>query len=327
MRGFETTRRGLLAAPLLAAPALAQAPYPARPLRIIVPFPPGGPTDVHGRLYAERLARALGQPVVVENRAGAAGAIGAVEVARARPDGYTLLLGTASTQALHMLVAEPPQYDTLRDFATVAVLGGGPLAWLAHPAQPATLAAFFEKARGAEPPLSYGSPGTGTILHLSTELMKQRLGGVTLTHVPYRGAAPAMNDLVAGTLALACNTLGAGLPLHKGGRARMLGVASAARSAIAPDVPTLEEALGRAGFQAVLWNGVFAPVGVPPEVTARLSAATNTVLADTGFRDTLVAAGIESAAPASPEAATAFLRAEIDRFRPVVEAIRPELSR
>lgn len=322
-------RRALLAAgpALLAAPALAQeGPYPSRALRLVVPFPPGGPTDLHARLFAERLGRELGQAVVIENRGGAAGVIGALDVARSRPDGHSVLFGTASTQGLYMLVAQPPQYDSFKDFLTVAVLGGGPLAWMAHPAQPATFAAFFDKARTASPPMSYGSPGSGTMLHLSTELMKQRMGGVPLTHVPYRGSAPAMNDLVAGTLALACTTLGSGLPLHKGGQARMLGVASAARSPLAPDVPTLEQALGQAGFRALLWNGVFLPAGVPAATVARLSAATNAVLADAAFREQLAAAGIESADPGTPESATAFLRAEIDRFRPVVEAVRPELT-
>jgi tripartite-type tricarboxylate transporter receptor subunit TctC len=329
MPGFDvTTRRALLGAgaTLLAAPALGQEAFPARPLRLVIPFPAGGPTDVYARFYAERLSRELGQPVVTENRGGAAGAIGSLEVARARPDGHMLLFGTASTHALYPLVTRQPQFDPAKDFVAVAELGGGPLAWLVHPGQPATLPAFMAAARTARPPLSYGSPGTGTLMHLATELMKQRAGNVPLTHVPYRGAAPAMNDLVAGTLAFAVNTLGGALPLHQGGRARMVGVATPARHPRAPDVPTVAEALDLPGFQAVLWHAVFVPTATPAPVVARLSQATNAMLADAAFRAALDGAGIVASAPGTPASAAAFIAAETERYRPIVDAIRPELD-
>jgi tripartite-type tricarboxylate transporter receptor subunit TctC len=312
-------------AALLARPALAQG-FPARPVRLVIPFPAGGPTDVYARFYAERMTRELGQPVVTENRGGAGGAIGAGEVARARPDGHTLLFGTASTHALYNLVTRQPQYDAQRDFVAVAALGGGPLCWLVNPGQPGTLAEFLDAARRAPAPLSYGSPGSGTLMHLATEILKRDAGGVPLGHVPYRGAAPAMNDLVAGTLAMAVNTLGAGLPLYQAGRARMLAVASAARAPQAPEVPTAAEALNRPGFTAVLWHAVFAPPGLPTEVLARLSAASNAALSDPGFRAQLAAAGIEAAEPGTPETAAAFIAAEVERYRPIVEAVRPELE-
>jgi tripartite-type tricarboxylate transporter receptor subunit TctC len=321
------TRRGVLAAgaTLLAAPALAQS-FPARPIRLVIPFPAGGPTDVYARFYSERMSRELGQPVVTENRGGAGGAIGAQEVARARPDGHTLLFGTASTHALYNLVTRQPQYDAQKDFVAVATLGGGPLCWLAHPSQPGTLAEFLAAARRAQPVLAYGSPGTGTLMHLATEVLKREAGGVEISHVPYRGAAPAMNDLVAGTLALAVNTLGAGLPLHQAGRARMLAVASAARAPQAPEVPTAAEALGRPGFTAVLWHAVFAPPGIPAPILARLSEATNAALSDAGFRAQLAAAGIEAEQPGTPDSAARAIAAEVERYRPIVEAIRPELD-
>ncbi|WP_439598798.1 Bug family tripartite tricarboxylate transporter substrate binding protein [Falsiroseomonas sp.] len=327
MPDFSPTRRALLAggATLLAAPALAQD-FPARPIRLVIPFPAGGPTDVYARFYSERMSRELGQPVVTENRGGAGGAIGSLEVARARPDGHTLLFGTASTHALYNLVTRQPQYDAARDFQAVAQLGGGPLCWLAHPSQPATLPEFLAAARRASPPLAYGSPGTGTLMHLATEIVKREGGEVPLNHIPYRGAAPAMNDLIAGTLALAVNTLGAGLPLHQGGRARMLAVASNARAPQAPDVPTAAEALGRPGFTAVLWHAVFAPPGLPAPVLARLSQASNAALADAAFRASLAAAGIEAAAPGTPTEAAAYIATETERYRPIVEAIRPELD-
>ncbi len=320
-----TAGASLLAAPALVRPALAQ-PFPARPIRLVIPFPAGGPTDVYARFYADRLTRELGQPVVTENRGGAGGAIGAQEVMRARPDGHTLLFGTASTHALYNLVTRQPQYDAVRDFQAVAQLGGGPLCWMANASQPGTLAEFLAAARTARPPLAYGSPGTGTLMHLATEVLKREAGGVDIAHIPYRGAAPAMNDLVAGTLALAVNTLGAGLPLHQAGRARMLAVASATRAPQAPDVPTAAEALGRLGFTAVLWHAVFAPPGLPGPVLDRLAEATNVALADAGFRAQLNAAGIEAAAPGTPASAAAFIAAETERYRPVVDAIRPELD-
>ncbi len=324
---MRASRRLLLGAgaALLARPAIAQA-FPARPVRLVIPFPAGGPTDVYARLYADRMTRELGQPVVTENRGGAGGAIGAQEVVRARPDGYTLLFGTASTHALYNLVTRQPQYDAARDFVAVATLGGGPLAWLVHPSQPPTLPAFFEAARRAPTPLAYGSPGSGTLMHLATEILKRDAGGAPIGHVPYRGAAPAMNDLVAGTLAMAVNTLGAALPLHQAGRARMLAVASATRSPQAPEVPTAAEALGRPGFAAVLWHAVFAPPGLPAEVLSRLSAASNAALSDAAFRAQLTTAGIEAAEPGTPATAAAFIAAEVERYRPIVEAVRPELE-
>jgi tripartite-type tricarboxylate transporter receptor subunit TctC len=324
-RVFERRSLLILAGSTLALPALAQS-FPARPIRLVIPFPAGGPTDVYARFYAERMTRELGQPVVTENRGGAGGAIGAQEVMRARPDGHTLLFGTASTHALYNLVTAQPQYDQAKDFLAVATLGGGPLCWLANPSQPGTLAGFLAAARAARPPLAYGSPGTGTLMHLATEILKREAGGVDINHIPYRGAAPAMNDLIAGTLALAVNTLGAGLPLHQAGRARMLAVASGARAPQAPDVPTAAEALDRPGFTAVLWHAVFAPPGLPDAILARLSEATNAALADQGFRAQLANAGIEAAAPGTPASAASYIAAETARYRPIVDAIRPELE-
>jgi tripartite-type tricarboxylate transporter receptor subunit TctC len=289
-------------------------------------FPAGGPTDVYARFYADRMTRELGQPMVTENRGGAGGAIGANEVRRAAPDGTTLLFGTASTHALYNLVTKQPQYDAQRDFVAVATLGGGPLCWMVHPGQPATMAEFLAAARRAPQPMAYGSPGTGTLMHLATEILKREGGGVPINHVPYRGAAPAMNDLIAGTLAMAVNTLGAGLPLHQSGRARMLAVASAARAPQAPDVPTAAEALNRPGFTAVLWHAVFAPPGIAPEILARLSQATNAALSDQAFRAQLSAAGIEADQPGTPQTAATYIAAETERYRPIVDAIRPELD-
>ena len=208
-----------LAAPSIvpSSVALAQA-WPAQPIRLIVAFPPGGPTDVYGRLFGERLGRALGQPVVIENKAGAAGVIGTLGVARAKPDGYTLVFGTGSTQALYASMAAKPEYDVLKDFTYVAHIGGGPAAFVGNLEQPDTLKGMLDAARAKPGALSYGSPGTGTLLHLTTERLKAAAGGVQITHVPYRGSGPAMNDLLSGQIAMVTTTLGSALPFHNSAR-------------------------------------------------------------------------------------------------------------
>jgi len=260
--------------------------------------------------------------------AGAALIAGGVRAQEAYPSRPIRMIIPAAAGAKMVVFPELPLTTFFPRwlFTDQAELGGGPLCWLAHPSRPATLPAFLAAARTANPTLSYGSPGSGTIMHLATELLKQQAGRVTITHVPYRGAAPAMNDLVGGTLALAVNTFGGGLPLHQGGRARMLAVATARRLDAAPDVPTVAEALGLASFETVLWHAVFAPPALPAPILERLSAATNAALADPAFRASLAASGITASAPGTPASAAAFIAAETARYRPVVEAIRPELE-
>jgi tripartite-type tricarboxylate transporter receptor subunit TctC len=316
-------RRILLATPALllaASHAKAQAPWPERPLRLVVPFPAGGPIDVLGRVFAQRLSEKLGQQVVVDNKAGAAGAIGGAEVAQSRPDGYTLLVATASTHGLYPLLAKKPLYDARRDFAPVAVIGTAPAVFVVNPAMPADLAGFVAQARANPGKLRYGSPGNGTLLHLTSELLKLRAGNIDVVHVPYRGAAPALNDLIGGHIEMMADTIGTALPQHRAGKTRILAVAAPARVKLAPDIPTVNEALGQTGFEASLWSMLAAPAGVPDAIVQRLAAASAAIMAEAGYAQELARLSIEPVAPMDRAAITAFLDAEAARFKPVVEA-------
>lgn len=316
-------RRTLLVATgaVVASPAIVHAQaWPTQPVRLVVAFPPGGPTDVYGRLFGERLGRALGQPVVIENKAGAAGIIGSAGVARAKADGYTLLFGTGSTQALYASMTDKPEYDIFKDFTYVAHIGGGPAAFVGNLAQPDSLKGLLEAARAKPGTLSYGSPGTGTLLHLTTERLKAAAGGVEITHVPYRGSGPAMTDLLAGQIAMVTTTLGSAMPFQVSGKARLLAVATAQRTALAPAVPTVSETLGGIPFEAVLWHCLAGPAGLPPEVVARLAAATRETMNDPALLKALAEQGIVPVTDSTPESTIAFIRSEAERWAPIVKA-------
>jgi tripartite-type tricarboxylate transporter receptor subunit TctC len=310
----------------LAPAAFAQGAYPTRPIRLVVPFPPGGPTDLYARQYANRLGALLGQNVVVENKAGASGAIGAVEVMRAAPDGYTLLFGTASTHALYNLIAEKPRYDALKDFAPVAILGGAPIVMVSTPSMPGTLAGALDLARVNPGRLSYASPGQGTMMHLFAERLKKEAGNVDIKHIPFKGTGQARPALLGGQVELMTDTLGASLPDHRAGKARILAIAAAKRSDAAKDVPTVDEAIGTQGFEAVLWNAVFAPAGTPAPVLETLSAATAKALADPALRDSLDKLGITPEIGSTPATAGGYIRAEMARWKPVIDALGVKLT-
>lgn len=306
--------------------AFAQSAFPTRPIRLVVPFPPGGPTDIYARQYASRLGTILGQNVVVENKAGASGAIGSVEVMRAAPDGYTLLFGTASTHALYNLIAEKPQYDSLKDFAPVAILGGAPIVLVANPAMPPTLKGTVEQARAHPGKYSYASPGQGTMMHLFAERLKKEAGNLDIKHIPYKGTGQARPALLGGQVELMTDTLGASLPDHRAGKAKILAIAAAKRSDAAADVPTVDEALGTKGFEAVLWNAVFAPAGTPTAVLETLSAATAKALADPSLREQLDKLGITPEIGSNPATAANYIGAEMGRWKPVIEALGVKLT-
>jgi tripartite-type tricarboxylate transporter receptor subunit TctC len=305
---------------LLPAVASAQAPFPSKPLRLIVPFPPGGPTDVFARQYAARLAPVLGQPVVVENRSGASGAIGSVEVMRNAPDGYTLLFGTASTHALYNLMSARPQYDSIRDFAHVAIVGGAPIVFVTQPSMPPTLKGIVELARANPGKLRYGSPGDGTMMHLATERVKREAGDVDIQHIPFRGSAPAKIALLGGQIEIMVDTLGPALPSHKAGQTRIVAIAAPARSPLAPDVPTVDEALGTKGFEAILWNVVAAPAGTPAPVLNALAEATRKVMNDPTMQDELARMAIVPTTDSNPAAAVSHIRTEMQKWKPVIDA-------
>ena len=327
MNVHNIRRRNLLMLALASAslhlavlPAAAQTPFPVKPLRLVVPFPPGGPTDVFARQYAGRLAAILGQPVVVDNKSGASGAIGSVEVKNARPDGYTLLFGTASTHGIYGLISRQPQYDSLKDFAHVAIVGGAPVAYAVNTSMPPDLKGLVAMAKAKPGTLQYGSPGEGTYLHLAGERLKKEAGGIEIQHIPYRGSAQSMPALLGGQITMIVDTLGTSLPHHKAGKLRIVAVASTKRSPLAPEVPTVDEAIGTRGFEAVLWNVVAAPAGTPAAVIDVLAAANARVMADPSLHEQLAAMAIQPNPDSGPATAAAYIRAEMDKWRPVVEA-------
>ncbi len=293
---LPATRRavlGLLAtAPLLRSlTAAAQVAYPDRPLRLIVPFPPGGPTGVLGRLLAEELARLLGQPVVVDNRGGAGGAIGTEAVARSRPDGLTLLFATAGTHAINPAANPQLGYDPVRDFTPIAATFASANVVLvnsAHPAQ--NLAEFIAGARSAAAPWSFASGGAGTTPHMTMELLRARTG-ITLTHIPYRGSGPMLTDLIAGHVTIGADGISTALPQLRAGTLRALGVSSLVRSALIPNLPSIAETVP--DFEAAAWWALFAPAGTPEPIVTVLNAATNRILATAETRARLAEMGVE----------------------------------
>lgn len=298
---------------------LAQG-YPTRAIRMIVPFPAGGATDVFARQYAARMSVLLGQQVFIDNKTGAAGSIGSAEVARSEPNGYTALFATASVWALYNLMSKKPQFDTLKDFAPIAEVGASPVIFAVHPKVPGDLKAVIAYAKANPGKLQYASPGTGTYLHLAMEMLKLEAGGADITHIPYRGGAPAIADVVAGNVPVLVDAVSTSLQHHREGRLRILAVALAKRSPLAPDIPTVDEALGTKGFVAALWNAVAVPAASPPEVVEKLYAATARVMADKSFEEQLLKMGIEPTVGATPQSTREFILKERARWKPVVEA-------
>ena len=309
-----------------ASTAWAQA-YPSRTVRLVVPFPPGGPTDSFARIYAMAMGKQLGQTVIVENKAGASGVIGSLEVKNGKADGYDLLFGTASTHALYNLVEPQPRYDSSKDFDYVAVLGGAPVALAVSTSMPGTLKAVIEASKQANGKFSFGSPGTGTLLHVATERLLQMTGG-QFTHVPYKGSGPAMQDLMGGAIEMAVGTLGGMLPLHKGGRMKLVGVATAKRLPMAPDIPTIAESAGLAApFEAMLWHVVAVANNTPQSVRTRLAEASQLAMADAAVVANMNEQGMFADLHIGDAAATSFVKAEAAKWAPVVGRLGDALKR
>jgi len=303
----------------LASSAWGQAAFPSKPIRLIVPFPAGGPTDLFARQYANGLSKVLNQSVLVDNRAGASGVIGTLEVKRSAPDGHTLLFTTASNLVLYNLMADKPQYDFLKHFSTIAAVGGSAVVIMANKSAPQTLKALIDEAKLTPNKFRYGSPGQGTYLHLSMERFLYE-SGVKIEHIPYKGSGQAKPALLGGQTETMVDALGSALPLHQGGQARILAIASAKRSPLAPDVPTVNEALGIKGFDAVLWNGVAAPAGTPKAIVDLLSDATNKVLKDPVLVDQMQKLAMEPT-ESTPASAIELIKYETGKWRPVIEAV------
>lgn len=297
--------------------ALAQERFPDRPLRLVIPFPPGGPTDLFGRLLAGRMSEVLGQQVVIDNKPGAAGIIGSEFVARARPDGYTLLFGTAATHAINATLYRKLSYHPIKDFESVAFVGVVPAVLLVHPSMPGNWNELLDLLKANPGRYSYGSAGNGTTNHLAGEMLKAATG-VQMTHVPYKGSNPAMQDVLGGQIQMLFETFGTAVPHLQSGKLRAVAVAANKRSTAAPDVPTFAQA-GLPGFEASTWNVVMAPAGTPAPLVERLNLAVNESLRDGGVRERLLKLGILAVEDSTPASTAQHIQREIDRWAKAVE--------
>ncbi len=281
----------LLVAGAMCVPAALAAGYPDKPIRLVVPFPPGGPTDMVARPLAEFLGKYLKQQIIVDNRGGAGGAIGADVVAKAPADGYTLLMATVGTQAINATLYKKLSYDPVKDFTPVSLVAAAPVALVVNPSVPAnSVAELIALAKAKPGTLNFGTAGNGTPGHLTGEMFRAATG-VDIKHVPYKGSAPAVSDLLGGQIQMMFDPLQSVLPQVRAGRLKLLAISSKARSAAAPDVPTFAES-GLKDFEATAWWGVFGPANLPPAIANRLNAAINAVVRDEGFRALLVPQGV-----------------------------------
>jgi tripartite-type tricarboxylate transporter receptor subunit TctC len=312
------TRRAALAAGsamLMASGAAAQGAFPTRQVQIIVPFPPGGATDLMARLLTEPMTRGLGQAVIVENRAGATGAIGAQAVARAQPDGHTILMGTASVNSVLPAVRQDLAYDTLRDFVPVLLVASFPNMLVVHPDVPArNLEELIALLRSRPDQLTYASSGIGSSIHLAGELFRL-MTNTQMTHVPYRGSAPAVSDLLAGRVSMMFDNMTTVWPHVQRGALRALGVTSLRRSALAPDVPAIAEILP--GYEATSWVGLMAPTGTPAPAVQRLEETARAALELPAVRQRIAELGADAGGGTQADFA-AFLRADVAKWRQVV---------
>jgi tripartite-type tricarboxylate transporter receptor subunit TctC len=316
----QISKRALLlgAAALWAAQAVQAQNYPVKPIRLIVPFTPGGTSDILGRAVGQKLSEAWGQPVIVDNVAGAGGSVGADRVAKAAPDGYTLLMGHIGTLAVNPAIYPKLPYDPVKNFTPVAWVASVPNVLAVHPSVPAkSLKELVALAKAKPGQLNYGSGGNGSAAHLATEYLKLQ-SQTSMVHVPYRGTAPAMADLVAGQIQLVFTGAPAVLPFVKSGQLRALAVSSSKRLETLPDVPTVAES-GYKGFEADQWYGIVAPAGTPPDIVNKLNAQINKALESSELKARLQSEGA-IAMPSSPEAFGALIVREIARWKPVVKA-------
>ena len=306
----------LLALPALPSLAVAQA-WPSKPIKWIVPFAPGGTTDILARTVGDKLGAALGQPVIVENRPGAGGGVGADFVAKSPPDGYTLVGGTISTHAINASLYKSLPYDPVRDFVPITLIARLPNLLVINPNVPAKNVAELVALMKANPgKYTFASSGNGTSQHLSGELFKS-IAGVDMQHVPYKGSPPALQDVVGGQVTMTFDNITTALPLAKAGNLRALAVTTAQRSAVAPEIPTMAEA-GLAGYEIGSWQGVFAPAGTPPEIVRRLNTEIVRILKSPEIHDKLIALGAEPVGNSVDEF-TAMVKSEVAKWGDVVK--------
>ena len=318
MRGL-----GCGAVTLIAAPASGQPAYPNRTIKMIVPYPPGGTTDLLGRLVADQIKSGLSATVIVENKPGAATTLGAEQVARSEPDGYTLLMATSTTLAINKTLYRKLAYDPEGHCRAGAGCGRA-VRLIINPSIPAkTLSDFIAYAK-LNPGLAYGSAGNGSPQHLGAEMLKS-LAGIDIRHVPYRGSVPAMLDVIAGHIPFMVVDLQPALQQIREGKVRVLGVTTRARVAAAPEIPTLAEG-GLAGYELVAWQGVVAPARTPRPIVDALATEIARLLADPATRDHFAAMALEPLPASTPDSFVAFIKTEIDRWAVIVKNSGAELE-
>jgi tripartite-type tricarboxylate transporter receptor subunit TctC len=298
-------------------PAQAQ-PYPSKPIRFVVPYPAGGPLDTVARLLGQKVAESTKQPVVVDNKPGAGGNIGADAVAKSPPDGYTILMGAVATHAINPTLYANIPYDAVRDFIPVTQVASTPNVLVVHPSIPAaSVREFIAYAKANPGKLNFGSGSTGSAGHLAGELFKA-MAGVDMTHVPYKGAAPAMNDLIGGQIQLMFDNLASSLAQVRAGKVRALAVTTAKRTALAPDLPTIAES-GLPGFDISTWFGIFVPAATPREIVDRLHAEFTAALAAPELREKMLNLGAEPVG-STPEEFARYIRGEAEKYARVIRS-------
>ncbi len=300
------------------AAAQGAANYPNKPIKIVVPFPPGGATDIFARTVGAELQKTWGQPVIIENKAGGGGSPGADSVAKSAPDGYTLVMGTVGTHAINMSLYAKMPYDAVKDFEPIVLVAGVPNILVVHPSvNVKSVSELTALAKAMPGKLNVASSGNGTSIHLAAELYKQ-MAGVDILHVPYKGSSPAVTDLLGGQVQLMFDNMPSALPHAKAGKLRALAVTSLKRSPALPDVPTMDEE-GLKGFDATSWFGLLAPAGTPKDIIVKINAASVKALGSPEMRERLAAQGADPVGNTS-EQFSAFIKAEIDKWAKIVKA-------
>ena len=303
---------------IFAGSSLAQTAYPAKAIRYVVPFPAGGPLDIVARAIGQELNKSWGQAVVIDNRPGAGGNIGADLVAKAPADGYTILMGAVSTHAINVTLYNKLPYDPIREFAPVTLITSVPNVLVVHPSVPANnVKELIALAKSRPGQLNFASGSTGSAGHLAGELFNS-MAGVRMTHIPYKGAAPAVVDLMAGHVSLMFDNMSSALPNIKATRVRALAVTTLKRSPLLPQLPTISDA-GLRGFDIATWFGIFAPAGTPPDIVARLNGEIVRILHTPEMKERLALLGAEPIGN-KPDEFAAFVRAEIPKYAKVIQA-------
>jgi len=310
-------KRWLALLALVLSTAAAAQPYPAKPVKIVVPFPAGGIADLYARLIGQRLGDSWGQPIVIENRTGAGGNIGADAVAKSAPDGYTLVMGSFGTHAVNVSLFSSMPYDPVKDFAPIILVLEAEGLLVVHPSVPAqSVLDLIAYGRAHPGRLTFASAGMGTASHLAGELFKT-MARVDMTHVPYKGNVPAITDLLAGQTSLLFATMPTVLPHAKAGKLRSIATLGAVRSAAAPDLPTVAEAIP--GFEVNNWVGLLAPAGTPNDIVRKWNADANKIMQGADIKQRLLTEGARYS-PNTPEEFGAFIKSEIAKWAPVVKA-------